>query len=57
MHPLDNAKYGVERSVATSLRCGRKSKQRRKGHAPAYRHGTCPVAHRTPEAAAKCRNR
>lgn len=36
---------------------GRKSKQRRKGHAPVYRHGTCPVAHRTPEAAAKCRNR
>jgi hypothetical protein len=57
MHPLDNAKYGVERSVATSLRSGRKSKQRRKGRAPVYRHGTCPVAHRTPEAAAKCRNR
>ena len=57
MHPLDNAKYGVERSVATSLRSGRKSKQRRKGRWPVYRHGTCPVAHRTPEAAAKCRNR
>lgn len=57
MHPLDNAVYGVERSVATSLRSGRKRKQRRKGRAPVYRHGTCPVAHRTPEAAAKCRNR
>jgi len=57
MHPVDNAIYGVERSAATSLRSGRKRKQRRKGHAPVYRHGTCPVAHRTPEAAAKCRNR
>ena len=57
MHPLDNAIYGVERSVATSLRSGRKRKQRRKGRGLAYRHGTCPVAHRTPEAAAKCRNR
>jgi hypothetical protein len=56
MHPLDNAIYGVERSVATSLQSGRKPKQRRKGRAPVYRHGTCPVAHRTPEAAAKCRN-
>ena len=57
MHPLDNAIYGVERSVGTSLRSGRKRKQRRKGRAPVYRHGTCPVAHRTPEAAAKCGNR
>lgn len=57
MHPLDNAIYGVERSVATSLRSGRKRKQRRKGRAPVYQHGTCPVAHRTPGAAAKCRNR
>jgi hypothetical protein len=44
MHPLDNATYGVERSVATSLRSGQKRKQRRKGGAPVYRHGTCPVA-------------
>lgn len=57
MHPLDNAVYGVERSVATSLRSGRKRRQRGTGRAPVYRHGTCPVAHRTPEAAAKCRNR
>jgi hypothetical protein len=57
MHPVDNAIYGVERSVATSMRSGRKRKQRRTGRAPVYRHGTCPVAHRTPEAAAKCRNR
>ncbi|MGH3407312.1 MAG: hypothetical protein ACRDRJ_33145 [Streptosporangiaceae bacterium] len=59
MHPLDNAVYGVERSVATSLRSGRKRKSgaRRNGRAPVYRHGNCPVAHRTHEAAAKCRNR
>ena len=59
MHPLDNAVYGVERSVATSLRSGRKqsAEARRKGRGPVYRHGSCPVAHRTPEAAAKCRNR
>lgn len=52
MHPIDNMKYSVERSVATSLRSGRK----RKGRAPVYRHGNCPVSHRTPEAAARCRN-
>lgn len=57
MHPLDNAVYGAERSVATSLRSGRKRRQRGKGRASVYRHDTCPVAHRTPEAAAKCRNR
>ena len=59
MHPLDNAVYGMERSVATSLRSGGKRNARalRKGRAPVYRHGGCPVAHRTPEAAAKCRNR
>ena len=59
MHPLDNAVYSVERSVATSLRSGRKrsEKARRKGRSSVHRHGSCPVAHRTPEAAAKCRNR
>lgn len=57
MHPLGNAVYGVERSVATSLRSGRERKGRRKGCARVYRHGNCPVAHRTPEAAARCRNR
>jgi hypothetical protein len=52
-HPIDNAVYGVERSVATSLRSGRKRRRRK---ASAYRHGNCPVSHRTPEAAARCRN-
>lgn len=55
MHPLDNAVYGIERSVVTSLRSGQKRKPG-KGRSPVYRHGNCPVAHRTPEAAAKCRN-
>lgn len=50
MHPIDNAVYSVQRSVATSIRSGRKRK------APVYRHGSCPVSHRSPEAAAKCRN-
>jgi len=52
MHPIDNLQYSVERSIATSLRSGRK----RTGRAPVYRHGGCPVNHRTPEAAARCRN-
>ena len=55
LHPADNVVYGAERQVITSLRSG--SKRRRKGRAPVYRHGSCPVAHRSPEAAAKCRNR
>ena len=42
MHPLDSAIYGVERSVATSLRSGRKRRQRRKGRVPVYRHGAWP---------------
>ena len=54
LHPVDNIVYGAERQVITSLRSGRKP---RKGRAPVYRHGSCPVAHRSPEAAAKCRNR
>jgi len=45
MSPIDNMKYGVERSIATSLRTGRK----RRGRAPVYRHGNCPVNHRTQE--------
>lgn len=55
LHPVDNIVYGAERQVITSLRSGRK--RRRNVRAPVYRHGGCPVAHRSPEAAAKCRNR
>jgi hypothetical protein len=57
LHPVDSAIYGAERQVITSLRSGRKAKARRKGRAPVFRHGNCPVAHRSPEAAARCRNR
>ena len=55
LHPVDNFVYGAERDVITSLRSGRK--RQRNGRAPVYRHGSCPIAHRSPEAAAKCRNR
>ena len=55
LHPVDNIVYRAERRVITSLRSGRK--RRRKGRAQVYRHGSCPVAHRSPEAAAKCHNR
>lgn len=48
MHPLDNAVYGVSRAINT--------KPRRKSRSTVYRHGSCPVAHRSPEAAARCRN-
>jgi hypothetical protein len=51
LHPVSNAKYAIERDIATALR----GKSRRKAPAPVYRHGNCPVRHRTPEAAAKCR--
>lgn len=54
LHPIDNLQYSVERSIATSLRSGRKKSRR--GRAPVYRHGNCPVNHRTPGAAARCRN-
>jgi hypothetical protein len=50
LHPVDNAVYGVQRSIATSIRSGRKRKSR------VWRHGNCPVKHRSAEAAAKCRN-
>lgn len=47
MHPLSNASYSVQRSLNT--------KKRRGGHTAAYRHGSCPVKHRTAEAASRCR--
>lgn len=48
LHPIDNAVYQVERSLAT------KGSVRAKK--PVYRHPGCTVNHRTPEAAAKCRS-
>jgi len=50
MHPIDNAVYSMQRSAATTIRSGRKRKAR------VYRHGECPVNHRSSEAASKCRN-
>jgi hypothetical protein len=52
LSPVDATKYNLERSIATSLR-GSRSRRR----APVYKHANCPVNHRTPEAAARCRNR
>lgn len=49
VHPLDNAAYAVTRSLNTKPRPKRKT--------PAYNHDSCPINHRTPAAAAKCRNR
>jgi hypothetical protein len=51
MHPVENAVYSVQRSVATQIRSGGK-----KGRAPVFRHGSCPVKHRSADAAARCRN-
>jgi hypothetical protein len=48
MSPLDNAAYTLTRSLNT--------KPARRRRAAAYKHGTCPVNHRTAAAAAKCRN-
>lgn len=52
VHPISNAKYSMERSVATSLRSGRRPVKK----AAVYRHGNCPIHHRTPETAQRCRN-
>ena len=51
LHPIDNAVYSMQRSVAPSIRSGRRRKAR------VWRHGSCPIRHRSPEAAARCRNR
>jgi hypothetical protein len=52
LHPIDKLKYSIERSIAASLRSGLK----KKGISRVYRHGNCPVNHKTPQAAARCRN-
>jgi hypothetical protein len=49
MHPIDNAVYSAQRSVATSIRSGRKRKAR------VYRHGTCTINHRSQETMLQCR--
>jgi hypothetical protein len=52
-NPLSSLAYhAVERPVTTALRGGSKQKST----APVFRHGYCPVKHRTAEAAQRCRN-
>jgi hypothetical protein len=53
LHPVDNAIYSMQRSAATAIRSGGKGSESK---APVFRHGNCPVRHRTAEAAARCRN-
>jgi hypothetical protein len=48
MSPVSNAQYALERSLTTKRRSSR-------GRTPVFRHGTCPVNHRTAEAAARCK--
>jgi hypothetical protein len=47
-HPVSNASYAFERSLTT---------RRRTSGGRVYRHGGCPVRHRSAQAAARCRNR
>jgi hypothetical protein len=53
MNPVSNVKYSAERSLGTSLRSG--SKPKAKVH-KVYRHGNCPINHRSQQAAERCRN-
>jgi hypothetical protein len=48
LSPVSNSIYAVERALNTKSRTAKR--------AVVYRHGDCPVRHRTPEAAARCRN-
>lgn len=52
LNPLDSLQYGLERKATTAIRSGGKTS----GGTPVYRHGSCPVKHRSAEAAVKCRN-
>jgi hypothetical protein len=55
-NPISMVKYhAIERPLTTALRSG--SKKRPAAPAPVYRHDKCPVTHRSPEAAKRCRNR
>jgi hypothetical protein len=58
-HPVDSAVYSMERTAATSLRTSTKPRAstRSTGRARIYRRGNCPVAHRSPQAAATCSNK
>ncbi|HEV2377989.1 MAG TPA: hypothetical protein VGS19_38235, partial [Streptosporangiaceae bacterium] len=52
LHPVDNVVYTVERTITTTLRSGKKQRKTTK----VWQHGTCPVKHRSAQAAARCRN-
>jgi len=55
-NPVSAMKYhAIERPITTALRGG--SKRRSATPAPVYSHGKCPVQHRSPDAAKRCRNR
>ena len=55
-NPVSALKYhAIERPLTTALRSG--SMKRSATPAPPYRHGNCPVKHRSAEAATRCRNR
>lgn len=56
MHPVSNARYSMERSVSTQIRSAARSGSKRRTTTAAYRHGSCPVRHRSADAAARCRN-
>lgn len=47
LHPVDNAVYGVTRALST--------KPKPRSTSPSFKHGSCPVNHRTAEVATKCR--
>lgn len=53
-NPVSSAAYHlVEKPIVSELRGGAKGSGEPK---TVYRHGDCPVKHRTPEAAQRCRN-
>ena len=51
LHPVANARYSVERSVATKLRSGGKTRSQ------VWHHGNCTVNHRSADTARRCTNR
>jgi hypothetical protein len=55
-NPVSAVRYhAIERPLATAVRGS--SQNRSAAPASAYRHGNCPVKHRSPDAAMRCRNR
>ena len=55
-NPVSTGLYAAERAVFSSPKRSRKpAKSRTTVPALVYRHGSCSVKHRTPEAAGRCR--